>query len=110
MVDMIEANAKYPEESLDPQNWDAVRALGHRMVDNMLDYMIALRQEPVWQHAPERVKDHFKAPLPDEPQSLEAIYEEFLEYILPYSVGNNHPRFWGWLFGISPWVVSSSSR
>ena len=25
------------EETLDPQDWDAMRSLGHRMVDDMLD-------------------------------------------------------------------------
>lgn len=27
------------EESLDPEDWDALRALGHRMVDDMLNYL-----------------------------------------------------------------------
>ena len=27
------------EEDLDPQDWGAMRALGHRMVDDMLDYI-----------------------------------------------------------------------
>ena len=25
-------------QTLDPQNWDELRALGHRMLDDMLDY------------------------------------------------------------------------
>jgi glutamate/tyrosine decarboxylase-like PLP-dependent enzyme len=27
------------------------------------------------------------------------VYQEFVENILPYPVGNIHPRFWGWVFG-----------
>lgn len=88
-----------PEETLDPEDWESIRALGHRMVDDMLDYMKNLRERPAWQHAPDQVKAHFKKPLPLEPQLPDAIYEEFLDNVLPYPIGNNHPRFWGWVFG-----------
>ncbi len=87
------------EETLDPEDWESMRALGHRMIDDMLDYMKTVRERPVWQHAPEQVKAHFNRPLPLDPQPPEEVYEEFLEYVLPYPVGNIHPRFWGWVFG-----------
>jgi aromatic-L-amino-acid decarboxylase len=87
------------EETLDPENWESMRALGHRMVDDMLDYMQTIRERPVWQHAPDRVKAQFNRPLPLGPQPPEEIYEEFLANILPYPLGNTHPRFWGWVFG-----------
>ncbi len=88
-----------PEETLDPQDWESMRALGHRMVDDMLDYVQTLRERPAWQHASDQVKAHFKSPVPQDPQPPEEIYEEFLENVLPYPLGNNHPRFWGWVFG-----------
>ncbi len=87
------------EETLDPQDWESMRALGHRMVDDMLDYVQTLRERPSWKHAPDQVKEHFKTPVPQNPQPAEEIYEEFLENVLPYPLGNNHPRFWGWVFG-----------
>ncbi len=87
------------EESLDPQDWESMRTLGHRMVDDMLDYLKNIRQRPVWQHAPDQVKAQFKKPVPLDPQLPEEIYKEFLEYVLPYPIGNLHPRFWGWVFG-----------
>lgn len=87
------------EETLDPENWESMRVLGHRMVDDMVDYLKEIRPRPVWQHAADEVKAHFRTPLPSKPQSPDAIYEEFLEYVLPYPIGNNHPRFWGWVFG-----------
>jgi glutamate/tyrosine decarboxylase-like PLP-dependent enzyme len=37
--------------------------------------------------------------LPLESQPLESVYEEFLDYVLPYPMGNAHPRFWGWVLG-----------
>ncbi len=87
------------EETLDPEDWESMRALGHRMMDDMLNYMKTVRERPVWQHAPDRVKAHFNRPLPLDTQPPEEIYEEFLENVLPYPVGNIHPRFWGWVFG-----------
>ena len=35
------------EESLDPEDWDELRALGHRMVDDLLDYLRTVRERPV---------------------------------------------------------------
>lgn len=88
-----------PEETLDPQDWEATRTLGHRMIDDVLEYLKTVRQRPAWQHAPDPVKAHFKTPLPLDPQPLEQVYQEFQECVLPYPIGNIHPRFWGWLFG-----------
>lgn len=87
------------EETLDPEDWEAMRALGHRMVDDMLDYVRTLAERPVWQHAPEEVKAHFQGPPPLEPQPAEDVYAEYLAYVRSYLVGNSHPRFWGWVAG-----------
>ncbi len=87
------------EESLDPQDWDAMRALGHRMVDDMLTYLQTVRDRPVWQPMPDQVKENLKKPLPNEPQSPEDAYRDFVENVLPYPLGNIHPRFWGWVMG-----------
>src|SRR4030067_2283600 len=88
-----------PEETLDPQDWDAFHTLAHRMLDDMLDYQQQVRQRPVWQPVPAEVKDFLKQPLPLEPQSHEQVYQDFHENILPYPMGNIHPRFWGWVMG-----------
>lgn len=87
------------EETLDPQDWAALRALGHRALDDAMDYMESLRDRPAWEHAPARVKAHFDAPAPAGPQPIEEIYREYTEYVRPYQLGNSHPRFWGWVLG-----------
>jgi glutamate/tyrosine decarboxylase-like PLP-dependent enzyme len=96
---MAHKKTKSTEETLDPQDWGAMRALGHRMVDDVIDYLENVRERPVWLHAPDEVKAHFTAPLPLDPQPPEEIYAEFVENVLPYPLGNLHPRFWGWVFG-----------
>ena len=87
------------EETLDPDDWESMRKLGHKMLDDMMDYMKTVRERPVWQHVPERVKAHFSSPVPQQPQPPEEIYKEFVEKVLPYPMGNIHPRFWGWILG-----------
>jgi glutamate/tyrosine decarboxylase-like PLP-dependent enzyme len=96
---MPHERATSTEETLDPEDWESMRALGGRMLDDMLDYLRTVRERPVWEHAPDEVKAHFREPLPLEPQPPEEVYEEFLQYVLPYPVGNIHPRFWGWVIG-----------
>ena len=96
---MAQEKAMPSEETLDPEHWESMRALGHRMLDDMLDYVKTVRERPVWQHAPDQVKAHFKRPVPLDPQPPEEIYREFLENVLPYPSGNIHPRFWGWVVG-----------
>lgn len=88
-----------PEETLDPDNWEEVRELGHRMLNDMIDYLSSVRERPVWQPVPPKVKQCFSRPLPLEPSALESVYGDFKQQILPYPTGNIHPRFWGWVMG-----------
>lgn len=87
------------EISLDPENWDTLRQLGHQMVDDMLVYLETVRERPTWQPIPPEIKQRFQQPVPLDSQDLAAVYEEFQENILPYPLGNIHPRFWGWVIG-----------
>ena len=87
------------ELTLDPADWDALRALGQRMVDDMFDYLMRVRERPVWQPFPNAVKARLAEPLPHEGRPAEAVYEEFTRDVLPYPAGNIHPRFWGWVIG-----------
>jgi len=86
-------------ESLDPENWDEMRSLAHRMVDDAISYLESVRERPVWQPVPEEVAARFEEPAPNEPAGAEATYKEFLETIFPYPMGNIHPRFWAWYMG-----------
>ncbi|MHA2037514.1 MAG: pyridoxal phosphate-dependent decarboxylase family protein [Promethearchaeota archaeon] len=88
-----------PELTLDPKNWEDLRILGHKMLDEMVEHLKSIRQQPVWQQVPEEVKAKFKMPIPVEPQDRKNIYQEFKDLILPYPLGNIHPRFWGWVAG-----------
>jgi aromatic-L-amino-acid/L-tryptophan decarboxylase len=88
-----------PSETLDPQDWDEIRAQGHRMLDDMLDSIAQVRERPVWRPIPDAVRSRFRAPLPRAPSDLAEVYGEFAEFIAPYSTGNVHPGFMGWVHG-----------
>src|SRR5690349_24448303 len=87
------------ELTLDPASWDDLRKLGHRMIDDMVDYLAAVRERPVWQPFPDAVRARLAEPLPHEGRPAEAVYEQFKRDVLPYPPGNIHPRFWGWVIG-----------
>jgi aromatic-L-amino-acid decarboxylase len=86
-------------ETLDPENWEEMRALAHRMVDDAITYLETVRERPVWQPVPEEVAARFEEPAPREPEGADSVYEEFVENILPYPMGTIHPRFWSWYMG-----------
>jgi glutamate/tyrosine decarboxylase-like PLP-dependent enzyme len=84
--------------TLDPQDWQAFRALAHRMVDDSLDHLTTLRERPPWTPPPPAVAAALTGePLPVTPQGADQVYAEFLRHVLPYAAGNRHPRFWGWM-------------
>ncbi len=92
-------NSLPPEESLDPADWESLKALGHQMIDDTFDHLATLRERPVWQPMPDDVKAHFQQPLPHAPEGAEAAYRDFQRDVLPYIMGNIHPRFWAWVMG-----------
>lgn len=87
------------QETLDPADWDEMRALAHRMVDDAITYLATVGDRPVWQPVPDHVAARFEEPAPHDPGDPAAVYDEFLETIFPYPMGNIHPRFWGWYMG-----------
>ncbi len=84
---------------LDPSDWGALRALGHRMLDDMVDHLRDLRTQPVWRPMPPAVRATFGEPLDVAGADPATVYERFRKTILPYANGNTHPRFTGWVHG-----------
>ena len=89
------------EETLDPQDWSGTLALSHRIVDDAVAYLRDVRDRPVWREMPTDVRAFFTAPLPRSPEPVAEVYREVSEYLMPYPMGNIHPRFWSWYIGSS---------
>lgn len=85
--------------TLDPTDWEVPGRVGRQMLDDMLAWMRALPDQPVWRPIPDTVRAALREALPREPQALDQVYREFRERILPYTGSNAHPRFWGWVMG-----------
>jgi aromatic-L-amino-acid decarboxylase len=86
-------------QSLDPTDWTDLRALGHRMVDDMFDHLETLRDGPVWRPMPDGARGQLRQGLPRGPTPAETVYETFQQLVQPYATGNLHPRFMGWVHG-----------
>ncbi len=88
------------EETLDPENWEELKEIGHQMVDDLIDHLASVRQRPPAMPINEQITANFMQPLPLEPQGLEKVYSDFKGNILRTHMGlNTHPRFWGWVVG-----------
>jgi aromatic-L-amino-acid decarboxylase len=85
--------------SLDPQDWEQFRELGHQVIDDMVQYLRTVRERPAWQSPSEDSRRYLQAALPREESSIGEVYDAFKQHILPYPTGNIHPRFWGWVMG-----------
>ncbi|MDP2041339.1 MAG: aminotransferase class V-fold PLP-dependent enzyme [Algoriphagus sp.] len=85
--------------TLDPENWDAMRQLGHQMIDDLFDYWQNIREEKIWKPIPAEVKEFLDQPLPEKGQNPDDVYREFKQNIFPYNKGNVHPRFFAWIQG-----------
>lgn len=86
-------------ETLDPQDWEQSKALMHQMVDDAFDYVKNIRDRKIWQEMPQEVLETFKTKLPKQPDDAINVYQELQQNVLPYPMGNVHPRFWAWYMG-----------
>lgn len=97
----MDAAGKDWKSPLDPDDWAALRRQGHAMLDDMLDHLqgAAAGSGPTWRQPPAAVRASLREPFPATGMALEQVHAQFLSSILPYSVGNTHPGFMGWVHG-----------
>jgi aromatic-L-amino-acid decarboxylase len=61
--------------------------------------MQSLRDQPVWRAPPTGSLASIHEPRPRAPSRLRDVHAQFVNSILPYSSGNAHPGFMGWVQG-----------
>ena len=88
----------YKEETLDPENWDTFSDLGHQMLEDMIHYLKTIRDQSITL-ANEKIMSDIYAPLTEEGEGEEKVYQVFKESILPHLVANIKPTFWGYAVG-----------
>ncbi len=89
------------EETLDPADWVEFARVAHAMIDDAIAYTREVRDRPVWRKMPEPVRAGFRTPVPRGPTPLADVKRELDERLMPYPMGNIHPRFWMWYMGAS---------
>jgi glutamate/tyrosine decarboxylase-like PLP-dependent enzyme len=98
-TDAPPAAAGGADPSLDPDEWSGLRALGHQMLDDVFNELQGIRAGPVWRPMPDDVRGAWSDALPRVGVPLADVYDEYQRLIAPYTVGNRHPRFFGWVHG-----------
>jgi glutamate/tyrosine decarboxylase-like PLP-dependent enzyme len=88
-----------PATTLDPDDWQQLRAFGHRILDDMFDHLEGLRERPVWQPMPMAAREALRQPLPRAPGDLGEAWRSLQDSVIPYTAGNTHPGFMGWVQG-----------
>ena len=68
--------------------------------DDALDYIEHIRERPGLAANPGEVRERFRDPVPHASfRSGRDSHARFLRDILPYTTGNTHPGFMGWVHG-----------
>lgn len=86
------------DTSLDPSDWEAFHNDAHGLLDAAIDQMKTAREGRVWTPLPDEMKSSLTSPIPNKPAATNEIADR-LSALLPYGVGNTHPRFFGWVHG-----------
>jgi len=84
---------------LDPGDWGEFAALGHRALNDMVDFLRTVRDRAVWVDAPADVRRQFDADLPVAGRPFAEVLSDFDRLVKPYATGNIHPAFMGWVHG-----------
>ena len=87
-----------PAGRLDPTDWDRFRTEAHRILDASIDQLSQAGAGRVWTPCPRELIDTLAGALGAGPASPGET-SRLLEALLPYGVGNTHPRFFGWVHG-----------
>ena len=74
------------QETLDPEDWESMRALGHRVIDDAIDYLRDVADRPAWQPVPKDVSNQLTEALPRQPSDPALVYEQFQQTIFPYQL------------------------
>jgi glutamate/tyrosine decarboxylase-like PLP-dependent enzyme len=82
--------------------WDAeeLRRHGYRVVDLLVEHLTTLPDRPVFRPYPrELAAARLSAPLPEQGRPVDDLLDEIATTVLPWPLGNGHPRWAGWVNG-----------
>jgi aromatic-L-amino-acid decarboxylase len=83
---------------LDPSDWPSFRTEAHRLLDACIDHLSEARDHP-WSPLTEADRAALMLGQAKEGVGTEVLVDELTRNVLPFSTGNTHPRFFGWVHG-----------
>jgi len=93
------------EITLDPENWDEMRALGHQMLDDMMNNLENIRDHQFKWTSESEIKN-ILAPLTPEGEGEAKVYEIVKDNFLNSALACVKPIFWGAVAGTgSPYGI-----
>lgn len=81
--------------SLDPSDWADFRASAHRLLDACIDHLSNAGDHP-WRPVPDDIRTSYTI---GPTQDIDSLSDRLAREVLPYGVGNTHPKFFGWVHG-----------
>ncbi|MGA0600912.1 pyridoxal phosphate-dependent decarboxylase family protein [Caulobacter sp. KR2-114] len=87
------------DASLDPADWDAFAADAHAALDRAIARIRGVREGPVWRAPSAEAVAAFQAPIPAGPRPFAEVLDDVDRWIAPFTPGNTHPLFMGWVHG-----------
>lgn len=84
--------------SLDPEDWKAFGDEAHRLLDVCLDHLEQARSHP-WRPVDDDVKRRLRIDDGSSHEDVATVVNELVDWVLPFSTGNTHPTFFGWVHG-----------
>jgi glutamate/tyrosine decarboxylase-like PLP-dependent enzyme len=86
-------------DALDPADWNAFIDACEAQLEHIVRHLSTARDRKAWRPIPDHVKQSIAEDLPLEPQGLRRVCDDIEANIMPYLLGNTHPRFFGWVHG-----------
>ncbi|MEU9289760.1 pyridoxal-dependent decarboxylase [Streptomyces sp. NPDC048275] len=75
-----------------------LRRAGRSVADMTADHLAAVPGGPVWRPVPEADRSWLsQQQLPPVGRPLQDLLHDVRDHVLPYPMGNGHPRFFGWV-------------
>jgi glutamate/tyrosine decarboxylase-like PLP-dependent enzyme len=80
-------------------DWSIFRSLGHRIVDDLADYLSTIAERPIATPITQVELDAWTEPVPFAGLPPEIVYKIVRDRLFNQPLGNLHPRYWGWADG-----------
>src|SRR5260221_10746196 len=75
-----------------------LRRAARLAADLAAGHLAGIGARPVWQPMTDSARAWLRdQPLPDRGRPLDALLADIEAHVLPYPMGNGHPRFFGWV-------------